>query len=273
MRGSRIQLVLVVASRVATGGLVMLAGQQAPGGPFTAAQAAAGRTAYQAQLRELPPRRISKARGDAAPLAGSEFMDAWGRRSTRELLSFMQLTMPPTRPGALSQEEYVNIAAFILQSNGAPAGNAGADAERAMSRSTRSREARRRRAAAQHGAGRGARSGRAAPPAADADAAAGAAGRHHRRRRSEELRPGHRGDAAQSGSGRLADDPPRLPRLGLQPAQSDHRRQREGSAPAVDLGDERRRRQPARADRPQRRHLSSTTRATSCRRSTARPAS
>src|SRR6185436_15677069 len=39
------------------------------------------------------------------------------------LLSFMQLTMPPASPGALSQEDYVNIAAFIFQSNGAAAGN------------------------------------------------------------------------------------------------------------------------------------------------------
>ncbi len=35
----------------------------------------------------------------------------------------MQLTMPPQRPGALSADEYASIAAFILQSNGAPAGN------------------------------------------------------------------------------------------------------------------------------------------------------
>ena len=48
--------VLAVAA-VGTIGLVMLSGQQAPGGPFTAAQAAAGRTAYQAQLRELSSRR------------------------------------------------------------------------------------------------------------------------------------------------------------------------------------------------------------------------
>ena len=67
--------------------------------------------------------RISKARAMRRQLAGSEFIDAWGRRSTRELLSFMQLTMPPARPGALSQEEYANVAAFILQSNGAAAGN------------------------------------------------------------------------------------------------------------------------------------------------------
>ena len=120
MRGFRRQLVLVVAA-LATGGLVMLTGQQPPAGSYTAAQAAAGRAVYQAQCAtcHLPDLKGS---GDAAPLAGTEFIDAWGRRSTRELLSFMQLTMPPTRPGALSQEEYVNIAAFILQSNGAPAG-------------------------------------------------------------------------------------------------------------------------------------------------------
>jgi len=121
MRASGIRFLLMSAG-VAMGGLVMLSGQ-APGGPFTAAQAAAGRTAYQANCASchLPDLKGS---GDAAQLAGSEFMDAWGRRTTREFLSFMQLTMPPTRPGALSQEEYLNIAAFVLQSNGALPGNA-----------------------------------------------------------------------------------------------------------------------------------------------------
>ena len=120
MRGPGLQLVLVVTV-LATGGLVMLAGQQAPASPFTAAQAAAGRTAYQTQCASCHLADL-KGSGDAAQLAGSEFMDAWGRRTTRELLSFIQLTMPPTRPGALSQEEYTSIAAFILQSNGAAAG-------------------------------------------------------------------------------------------------------------------------------------------------------
>jgi alcohol dehydrogenase (cytochrome c) len=121
MRDLRNQPVLVLIAIVSCS--LILAGQQAPAaGRYTAAQAAAGRATYQAQCSSchLPD---LKGQGDAAPLAGSEFMDAWGRRSPRELLSFMQTTMPPTRPGGLSQEEYVNIAAFILQSNGAPAGN------------------------------------------------------------------------------------------------------------------------------------------------------
>src|SRR5438105_13143696 len=111
---------ILIAAGVVTGSLALVAGQ-APAGSYTAARAAAGRTVYQAQCASchLPDLKGS---GDAAPLAGSEFMGAWGRRSPRELLSFMQLTMPPTRPGALSQEEYVNVAAFVLQQNGAIAG-------------------------------------------------------------------------------------------------------------------------------------------------------
>ena len=94
MRTFRAQSVLVVIA-VASGSL-MLAGQQPAAGRYTAAQAAAGRTTYQAQCAALPPARISRARAMPPRSPGSEFMDAWGRRSTRELLSFMQLTMPPT---------------------------------------------------------------------------------------------------------------------------------------------------------------------------------
>src|SRR5262245_36537265 len=120
MRDRRTRLLLVLTAMASFG--LILSGQGPAAGRYTAAQAAAGRTTYQAQCASchLPDLRGS---GDAAPLAGTEFMDAWGRRTARELLSFMQLTMPPTRPGGLSQDEYVNVAAFILQSNGAPAGN------------------------------------------------------------------------------------------------------------------------------------------------------
>src|SRR5262249_39801015 len=61
--------------------------------------------------------------GDAAPLRGTAFLQAWGTRTTKELLSFMQLTMPPQRAGALSLQQYIDIVAFILQQNGAVAGN------------------------------------------------------------------------------------------------------------------------------------------------------
>src|SRR4051795_3735288 len=113
----------VLIAALAGSAIALVAGQQPSGAPvFTAAQAAAGRAAYQANCASCHLADL-KGSGDAAQLAGSEFMDAWGRRTTREFLSFMQLTMPPTRPGALSQEEYLDIAAFVLQSNGALPGN------------------------------------------------------------------------------------------------------------------------------------------------------
>src|SRR5580765_8651320 len=121
-KGIEMKTLTLAAAAVVTGSLALVAGQAPQGSAaYTAAQAASGRTTYQAQCASchLPDLKGS---GDAAPLAGAEFMGGWGRRTTRELLSFMQLTMPPTRPGGLSQEEYVNVAAFILQSNGAPAG-------------------------------------------------------------------------------------------------------------------------------------------------------
>src|SRR5215467_12108944 len=117
--GTMHKTLILVGFAIASASLALIA--QAPAATYTAAQAAAGRTTYQAQCASchLPDLKGS---GDAAPLVGSEFMGSWGRRSPRELLSFMQITMPPTRPGALSQEEYVNVAAFVLQQNGAPAG-------------------------------------------------------------------------------------------------------------------------------------------------------
>ena len=122
MRDARTRTVLTLIGFVSCG--LILAGQQAApaAGRYTAAQAAAGRTTYQAQCSACHQPDL-KGQGDAAQLAGSEFIDAWGRRTTRELLSFMQLTMPPARPGGLSPEEYASVAAFILQSNSAAAGN------------------------------------------------------------------------------------------------------------------------------------------------------
>ena len=101
---------------------VTLVGQQpAASGPYTAAQAAAGATAYQADCATCHQPDL-RGQGTAVPLAGSEFIGSWGSRSARELLSFIQLTMPPGRAGALPAGTYANIVAFILYSNGAPAG-------------------------------------------------------------------------------------------------------------------------------------------------------
>src|SRR6059036_3143215 len=112
-------LVVTIASSI------IIAAQQrgggAPAAVYTAQQAASGRAVYQANCAICHQQDLSGS-GDAPTLRGSEFVSNWGPRTTRELLSFLQLTMPPARQGTLSQEDYLNIVAFILQSNGARAG-------------------------------------------------------------------------------------------------------------------------------------------------------
>src|SRR5215831_18599786 len=99
---------------------VLLAGQQPSTPVFTAAQAAAGRAAYQASCASCHLPDLG-GRNEAPQLAGSNFMNAWRSRSTRDLFEFIQSTMPPTGE-SLSADQYLAVTAFILQANGAPAG-------------------------------------------------------------------------------------------------------------------------------------------------------
>ncbi|HEX5111079.1 MAG TPA: PQQ-binding-like beta-propeller repeat protein [Vicinamibacterales bacterium] len=86
---------------------------------FTAEQATAGRAAYEQQCaschganqRQLPE----------ALLAGREFTAKWGSRPASELIAYMRTAMPPASPGSLPEAAYVNIAAYLLQVNGASA--------------------------------------------------------------------------------------------------------------------------------------------------------
>ena len=61
-------------------------------------------------------------RNDAPQLAGPEFVGTWGGRTVGDLIGFMAAAMPPGNP-TLGEQNYLNIAAFILDSNGARPGN------------------------------------------------------------------------------------------------------------------------------------------------------
>src|SRR5512135_1151513 len=96
--------------------------QQGTAGPFTAQQAEAGRDAYQQNCSGCHAADLSGI-GNALPLAGLPFTGSWGNRTVGDLVSFMEGAMPPTNPGGLGEQNYLSITAFILQSNGARAGN------------------------------------------------------------------------------------------------------------------------------------------------------
>jgi len=90
---------------------------------FTPQQAGAGRDAY---AKSCAVCHLDSLQGsfEAPPLVGADFMSTWGERTPRDLLAVMR-TMPPGAPGSLNDETYVNIIAYVLQSNGAgPGGQA-----------------------------------------------------------------------------------------------------------------------------------------------------
>ena len=108
---------------VTLGGLAVITGQTpAPVEPFTAVQSAAGRAAYLANCASCHLQDLA-GRNEAPQLAGANFMAAWGARPINELLTYIQSTMPPGTAGSLGPEAYVNLVAFLLEANGARAGN------------------------------------------------------------------------------------------------------------------------------------------------------
>jgi len=109
------KLILLFSAGIGLLTIAIYAGQQ------TAAQAAAGRTLYQTNCAGCHMADLG-GRNEAPALVGPNFMAAWGPRSTRELLNVIRTTMPPGRAGSLPTEEYANVTAFILSSNGAPSG-------------------------------------------------------------------------------------------------------------------------------------------------------
>src|SRR4029453_9575509 len=100
--------------------VMLVSGQQPPAGaPFTAEQANAGRAAYQTNCAGCHGADLM----GYPPLAGPGFVGSWSTRNTRDLFGLIQTTMPSDRPGSLPADTYLNIVAFILQSNGRTPGN------------------------------------------------------------------------------------------------------------------------------------------------------
>jgi len=54
--------------------------------------------------------------------AGAAFVKTWVGRTAFDLFEQLRTTMPDDSPGSLSQQQYVDIVAYILKINGYPAG-------------------------------------------------------------------------------------------------------------------------------------------------------
>jgi mono/diheme cytochrome c family protein len=94
---------------------------------YTDAQAARGKKVYDANcvtchLPDLDGSANPDAGARGAPLVGTRFVQDFGESRVSALFNKMKRDMPSGRPGALTDQEYLDAAAFVLQRNKFPAG-------------------------------------------------------------------------------------------------------------------------------------------------------
>lgn len=100
--------------------LGVMGGSSSMAASFTAEQATAGQTAYNSNCAQCHGRQLE---GPEAPgLAGSDVMQNWD--TAGGIYDFIAVAMPPSAPGQLGEETYLNIVAYIMQFNGAQPGSA-----------------------------------------------------------------------------------------------------------------------------------------------------
>ncbi len=95
---------------------------QRDGGYYTAAQADRGRGVYAEQCASCHGRDLDD--GTAPPLTGDQFVLSWGRpgRTLDDLFYITRTTMPEGEGETLSDENYLDVLAYMLQRNGYPVG-------------------------------------------------------------------------------------------------------------------------------------------------------
>ena len=94
---------------------------------YTAAQAERGKQVYEANcitchLASLDGSADPVAGARGAPLVGTRFVQDFGESKVSALFNKMKRDMPSGRPGALTDQEYLDAASYVLQKNSFPAG-------------------------------------------------------------------------------------------------------------------------------------------------------
>lgn len=111
---------------------VIFGQQPAVVGPFTVEQAARGRLAYDTNCAGCHQDDLGGF-NEAPQLAGSNFLNVWRARTTRDLLVYLQTAMPPGAGGTLGEQTYLDLVAYILQANGATGGSQALSSATALS--------------------------------------------------------------------------------------------------------------------------------------------
>ncbi len=97
-------------------------------GVYSEAQAIRGRDIYEGACGLCHGRRLNGAGDDpdmrsTPPLARAKFLRDWEGRSLATLLEYTRATMPENNPGSLTEQEYVDVIAYMLSVSRIPAGD------------------------------------------------------------------------------------------------------------------------------------------------------
>ena len=115
---------IVAAALTLTGGTGGVEAAQPPAtdGAFTTDQAASGWSVYGVQCGQCHGPSL-EGMVDAPPLSGVDFLNGWAGQTTDELFAYLRDEMPPGQAGVLSDQSYVALVAYLLESNGAVPGD------------------------------------------------------------------------------------------------------------------------------------------------------
>src|SRR6266536_63377 len=115
-------IVLVLAAVAVGRGQLPRPENTSRAGLFTDAQAASGEAIYRQSCASCHGAALTGA--SAPPLVGPRFAASWNdpRVTLDDLFFVLRTTMPPRASNALSSSDHAAVFAFILKTNGYPAG-------------------------------------------------------------------------------------------------------------------------------------------------------
>ena len=94
--------------------------EAASAGAYTNEQASRGATVYTQYCAQCHGANLQGEAG--TPLMGRTFLQAYGHGTAAQLFDFLSRQMPLNAPGSLTQPQYLDVTAFILERNGLPPG-------------------------------------------------------------------------------------------------------------------------------------------------------
>ena len=77
-------------------------------------------------------RRMPRRWDDGPELWGDQFLAQWENKTVAAFFTRIQTTMPEDAPGSLTDKDVLDIVAYVLKTNGFPAGDKAIDSTSAL---------------------------------------------------------------------------------------------------------------------------------------------